>query len=138
MLKAKEDAETASTKQKISGYLQTHKSTQMNVFEKTEAEVRWRLELEDKFNELEKISSQYETILKNMEDLKEVLFEKQKRPENTILTNKQFLELMGISSRTGQTWRDNELISFSQVGNCIYYRLSDILIFLSNYFYESK
>lgn len=138
MKKINEDAETASTNQKISGYLQTHKSTQMNVFEKTEADVRWRLELEDKINELDKISSQYDTILKNMEDLKEVLFEKQKRPEDTILTNKQFLELMGISSRTGQTWRDNNLISFSQIGNCLYYRLSDVLEFLNNYFHERK
>jgi hypothetical protein len=40
MKKINEAAETASTKQKISGYLQTHKSTQMNVFEKTEADVR--------------------------------------------------------------------------------------------------
>jgi hypothetical protein len=38
-----------------------------------------------------------------MYDLKDILLEKQKRPEDTILTNKQFLELMGISSRTGQT-----------------------------------
>ena len=46
---------------------------------------------------------QYQSIQKSIDELKEIVFEKQKRPEYTILTNKQFLELMGISSRTGQT-----------------------------------
>ena len=33
---------------------------------------------------------------------------------------------MKISKRTAQTWRDEVKISFSQVGNKIYYRLSDV------------
>jgi len=31
-----------------------------------------------------------------------------------------------ISKRTAQTWRDEGKISFSQVGNKIYYKLSDV------------
>lgn len=48
-----------------------------------------------------------------------------KQPD-TFVDNKQFLELMGISPRTAQTWRDEGKVAFSQVGNKIYYRMSDI------------
>jgi predicted site-specific integrase-resolvase len=40
--------------------------------------------------------------------------------------------LMGISGRTAQQWRDDGLIQFSQIGNKLYYRMSDINRFLDN------
>jgi uncharacterized membrane protein len=41
---------------------------------------------------------------------------------------------MNISKRTAQTWRDEGIISFSQVGRKIYYRMSDVQRLLdSNY-----
>jgi hypothetical protein len=45
---------------------------------------------------------------------------------DVFLDNQEFLEVMNISKRTAQTWRDAGIISFSQVGNKIYYRVSDI------------
>jgi uncharacterized membrane protein len=46
---------------------------------------------------------------------------------------------MNISKRTAQTWRDEGIISYSQVGSKIYYRMSDVQKLLdSNYNQASK
>ena len=47
-------------------------------------------------------------------------------PGNVFFDNQEFLQLMNISKRTSQTWRDSGFIGFSQLGNKIYYRLEDI------------
>ncbi|WP_272973049.1 helix-turn-helix domain-containing protein, partial [Croceibacter atlanticus] len=46
--------------------------------------------------------------------------------------NQEFLQLMNISKRTAQTWRDEGVISFSQIGSKIYYRMSDVQKLLDN------
>ena len=45
---------------------------------------------------------------------------------DVFLDNQEFLQVMNISKRTAQSWRDEGIISFSQVGSKIYYRFSDI------------
>ena len=47
-------------------------------------------------------------------------------PEDVFFDNQEFILLMNISKRTAQEWRNKKIIEFSQVGNKIYYRLSDI------------
>jgi hypothetical protein len=47
-------------------------------------------------------------------------------PEDIFFDNQEFMKLMNISKRTAQEWRNKKVIEFSQVGNKIYYRLSDI------------
>ena len=47
-------------------------------------------------------------------------------PEDVFFDNQEFMKLMNISKRTAQEWRNKNIIKFSQVGNKIYYRLSDI------------
>jgi hypothetical protein len=46
--------------------------------------------------------------------------------KDVFLDNQEFLQVMNISKRTAQTWRDNRIIAYSQVGAKIYYRVSDI------------
>ena len=46
--------------------------------------------------------------------------------EDVFFDNQEFMLLMNISKRTAQEWRNKKIIEFSQVGNKIYYRLSDI------------
>ena len=50
---------------------------------------------------------------------------------------REFLLLMKISKRTAQTWRDEGKISFSQVGNKIYYKLSDVEKLLTEHYNKS-
>lgn len=64
-----------------------------------------------------------------VQDLKEAvtaLHSKAKGKEKEYVGNEEFMELMGISKRTAQTWRDEGIIAFSQVGSKIYYHLADI------------
>jgi hypothetical protein len=36
------------------------------------------------------------------------------------------MQTMGICKRTAQTWRDKNIIPFTQIGGKIYYKVSDI------------
>ena len=47
-------------------------------------------------------------------------------PEDVFFDNQEFMKLMNISKRTAQEWRNKKIILCSQVGNKIYYKLSDI------------
>ncbi len=58
-------------------------------------------------------------------------------PDDVFFDNGEFMKLMNISKRTAQEWRNKKIIEFSQVGNKIYYRLSDIQKLLNdNYNYK--
>ncbi len=57
-------------------------------------------------------------------------------PSEHFIDNDAFIKLMGISSRTAQTWRDQGIIGFSKRGKKIYYRMSDIDQFLKDHHRE--
>lgn len=79
-------------------------------------------------------SEAFQAIMKRMDEMNAALTQKQKNPEDTFLDNQEFIQLMNISKRTAQAWRDEGIISFSQIGSKIYYRMSDIQKLLtSNY-----
>ena len=59
-------------------------------------------------------------------------------PEQVFFDNQEFIQVMNISKRTAQAWRDTGMIAFSQVGSKMYYRLSDILKMLKKYHKPSK
>lgn len=71
-------------------------------------------------------SEAFQEIIRRMEEINAALTQKQKNPEDTFLDNQEFIQLMNISKRTAQAWRDEGIISFSQIGSKIYYRMSDI------------
>lgn len=58
--------------------------------------------------------------------------------EDLFFDNSEFMQLMNISKRTAQQWRDNKIIGFSQVGNKIYYKLKDILKLLEENYNPKK
>ncbi len=69
---------------------------------------------------------QYTEIIEKLDELVKCINAKNEPKKDTFLDNQEFLLLMKISKRTAQTWRDEGRISFSQVGNKIYYKLSDV------------
>ena len=69
---------------------------------------------------------QYTELLTKLETISNQLGTKADTKKETFLDNQEFLQLMKISKRTAQTWRDEGKISFSQVGNKIYYKLTDV------------
>ena len=72
-----------------------------------------------------------EKILKRLDEQVALIVAKLKigsksDPEDVFFDNQEFMLLMNISKRTAQELRNKKIIEFSQVGNKIYYRLSDI------------
>ena len=72
-----------------------------------------------------------EKILKRLDEQVALIVAKLKigsksDPEDVFFDNQEFMLLMNTSKRTAQEWRNKKIIEFSQVGNNIYYRLSDI------------
>ncbi len=64
-------------------------------------------------------------FIERLQELEEKL-KKIQSVKDVFLDNQEFLQVMNISKRTAQTWRDSGIIAYSQVGAKIYYRVSDI------------
>ncbi len=71
-------------------------------------------------------SQAFNEIVGKIEQINKRLSEKEKEPQETWLDNQELMQLLKISKRTAQHYRDSGLISFSQVGNKIYYKLTDV------------
>ena len=69
---------------------------------------------------------QYNELVLRLDQLKISFDSNQKPSQETFLDNQEFIQLMNISKRTAQTWRDDGIISFSQIGSKIYYKMKDI------------
>lgn len=80
---------------------------------------------------------QYTDLVNRLDTLNKKLEEKQKSPEATFLDNQEFIQLMNISKRTCQSWRDSGVISYSQIGSKIYYRMSDVQELLDKNYKEA-
>jgi hypothetical protein len=77
---------------------------------------------------------QYTDILEKIEAINTSISKNNKEPKDEFLDNQEFIQLMNISKRCCQSWRDEGIVSFSQVGGKIYYRMSDVQKLLdSNY-----
>ena len=53
------------------------------------------------------------------------------------MTQKENQELLCISSKTAQKWRDDGKIKYYQIGKIIFYKLSDILELLEKHKIEA-
>lgn len=79
----------------------------------------------------------YLELLNKMDEIKSSLEGKPESTKNTFVDNQKFIELMNISKRTAQTWRDEGIVSFSQIGSKIYYRMSDVKTLLDKNYNSS-
>ena len=61
-----------------------------------------------------------------MEQISSRLSAKEKLPTEKFYDNQEVMQMLHISKRTLQAWRDDGKINFSQVGAKIYYYESDI------------
>ena len=71
-------------------------------------------------------SQAFQDLVGKLDAINLRLTAKEKEPKDKWLDNQELMLLLKISKRTAQHYRDSGLISFSQVGNKIYYRLSDV------------
>lgn len=73
---------------------------------------------------------QYNELVSRLDKLNSTIESNQKPSKETFLDNQEFIQLMHISKRTAQTWRDEGKISFSQIGSKIYYKMKDVEVLL--------
>ena len=78
--------------------------------------------------------TQYEDLVSHLQDIKLKLNDPQKAFSEQYLDNSDFIRMMKISPRTAQTWRDEGLISFSQIGKKIYYKIADVEAFIDKHY----
>lgn len=78
-------------------------------------------------------SEAYQQLLRESYLLIENLFKERQVESHEWLTNRQAMELLDVSKRTLQSYRDGGLITFSQVGSKIYYSRQDINAFLKKH-----
>lgn len=72
-----------------------------------------------------------EEILKRLEKQMSFVVAKMKQsdkinPEYIFFDNQEFLQIMNISKRTAQNWRNEGIVAFSQIGSKIYYNMTDV------------
>lgn len=96
-------------------------------FEKFVSDIYKRFDEDDEhrrsFNE---ITENYKRTQQKLTEIVEALNKPVMDKPIDIIDNAHFIKLMGISQKTAQTWRDTGVIDFSQIGNKIYYRISDL------------
>ena len=80
---------------------------------------------------------QFEELVAKMNEVLEKLNSKTAPKQEVFLDNEELIAMLKISRRTAQTWRDEGKISFSQVGNKIYYKLSDVEKLLNEHYNKS-
>ena len=69
---------------------------------------------------------QYDEIITRIEEIKTEVKGNSKSNSDEFIDNADFIQLMKISKRTSQNWRDEGKIAFSQISGKIYFRMSDI------------
>ena len=79
-------------------------------------------------------SAAFQELVGKLEAINNRLNAKEKEPKEKWLDNQELMQLLKISKRTAQHYRDTGLISFSQVGNKIYYKLSDVEELLKSHY----
>ena len=70
--------------------------------------------------------AQFSELTTRLDTLQNLINTQSETSKKAIMDNDEFLKFMGISKRTAQCWRDEGKISFSQVGNKIYYKMADV------------
>ncbi|TDD99754.1 helix-turn-helix domain-containing protein [Flavobacterium cellulosilyticum] len=69
---------------------------------------------------------QFNDLMTKLDTIQSQLRFKADPRKEIFLDNNEFMTLLKVCKRTAQTWRDEGKISFSQVGNKIYYKLTDV------------
>lgn len=107
-------------------------------FEKFEADLRKKMLDDETIKEsLKEVNYKHEELLKRLDNLMLGLNQNRKLPNDPFFSNEEFMNLMSISVRTAQLWRDRGFISFSQISGKIYYRMSDIQKLLDENYHKS-
>ena len=74
-----------------------------------------------------------DNFLEKLQALEAKLDSYNKVDEDRWVSNEEFCKLLGVCSKTAQSYRDKGLIKFSQIGSKIFYNTSSINTFLKSH-----
>jgi hypothetical protein len=74
---------------------------------------------------------QFEQLLQSIEQIKAKLVSK---PDFDYIDNYELMQMLKLSKRCAQAWRDEGKIPFSRIGNKVYYKLSDVQALLDKHY----
>lgn len=81
--------------------------------------------------------SEWNEVKDNLQDIKNLISQKGTNSDEWI-PSQEARDMLGVSQKTWQTYRDNREISFSQRGRKIYVLKSDIDRFIKKHYIRSK
>lgn len=55
-------------------------------------------------------------------------------PKHKWIDNQEFCQLLKVSPRTAQNYRDSGIVAFSQPGSKVYYKMSDVHAMLESFY----
>lgn len=73
------------------------------------------------------LPEELQSISEKLEKIEATLKKEQKQIEDPILTTEDVMNLMKVSRRSLQTWRDEGLIEFSTIKGKFYYRCLQLI-----------
>ena len=76
---------------------------------------------------------EFDDLSERLQTIEELLRNVQPNIKDKWVTNDEFCSLLNISHKTAQLYRDKGFILFSQVGNKIHYRMTEINNFLDRH-----
>jgi len=79
-------------------------------------------------------AQEYAELLNRLDSLDKKLSAKGPGMKDRWIDNQEFLQLMKISRRTAQTYRDDNMIAFSIIGNKLFYKMSDVEDLLNRHY----
>lgn len=82
-------------------------------------------------------SEQYQKILEQLTSISQKVDKSEKPSPASFIDNHDFIMMMKISKRTAQSWRDEGKIAFSQIGNKIYYKVSDVETLIQKHYIKA-
>jgi len=93
---------------------------------------------EERKESIKVLTTNFDKAFKQLEEITNTLKEADLKMDDPFIPNTKFMELMEISTRTAQVWRDEEKIGYSQIAGKIYYRKSDIEKLLNDNYHKAK
>lgn len=79
-----------------------------------------------------------DTLLNKLESVENLLQKKSEEVSNQWIESTQVRKILGISTKTWQTYRDERRIPFSQFGRKIYVKQSDLESFMQEHYINSR
>lgn len=76
--------------------------------------------------------NRFEEILSRIKKIEEILSRLIKSEKEEFIDNQDFLQLMKITARTAQKWRDTGVIGYSLICGKVYYKKEEITLLLRN------